>query len=443
MKFCMLTTFFGPHSFGGDAAYVDRLSRALARRGHEVHVIYCVDAFEAVRGEHPERSYEPCAGVTLHPLRSRWGLLSPLSTQVTGRPALKKQAIREILDHVRPDVIHFHNISLIGGPDLLRMGQGAVRFMTAHEHWLHCANHLLWKNDEKSCDSRQCLSCVIRARRPPQYWRKTGLVERSLGYLDRLIFPTHDALERHRSIESAVPRTVLPYFLPDDWSGGIELSPRNVGKRPYLAAAGRLVKMKGFQNLMPIMARLPGIDLKIAGTGPFEAELKRLAGNARNIEFVGLCDRKQLTRLFRDAEAVVVPSLFPETFGYVVSEAFAVKTPVIVNRGGGAIVETGELSGGGIGYDNPDQLEAAILSLVHDRNLRDRLAGRGYSVHRHDWSESSHLERYFGMIEDARTAHVNNDPSRHRRPHFVDRRIGSATGSINIAESSEPSGKLA
>lgn len=440
MKFCMLTTFFGPHSFGGDAAYVDRLSRALARQGHEVHVIYCVDAFEAVRGEHPERSYEPCEGVTLHPLRSRWGFLSPLSTQVTGRPALKKKAIREILESVKPDVIHFHNISLIGGPDLLRMGQGAVRFMTAHEHWLHCANHLLWKNDEKSCDNRQCLSCVIRARRPPQYWRKTGLVERSLAYLDRLLFPSYDALERHRSIVSAVPRTVLPYFLPDDWSGGVELSPRTVGKRPYIAAAGRLVKMKGFQNLIPIVAHLPGIDLKIAGTGPFEDELKRLAGNARNIEFVGLCDRQRLTRLFRDAEAVVVPSLFPETFGYVVSEAFAVKTPVIVNRGGGAIVETGELSGGGVGYDNPEQLEAAILSLVHDRKLRDRLADRGYSVHRQDWSESSHLDRYFGMIEDARKAHANNESSQPKRPHFADRRSSPASTAARIADTSEPEG---
>ena len=38
MKFRMITTFFGAHSFGGDAAYVDRLSQALCRRGHEVHV---------------------------------------------------------------------------------------------------------------------------------------------------------------------------------------------------------------------------------------------------------------------------------------------------------------------------------------------------------------------------------------------------------------------
>ena len=59
MKFCMVTTFFGAESFGGDAAYVDRLSRALLRHGHEVHVVHCVDAFKAVRGNHPLRPYTP------------------------------------------------------------------------------------------------------------------------------------------------------------------------------------------------------------------------------------------------------------------------------------------------------------------------------------------------------------------------------------------------
>src|SRR5262245_64086621 len=81
MKFCMVTTFFGAHSFGGDAAYVDRLSQALCRRGHEVHVYYCVDAFNAVRGRHPLREYHPPPGLHVHPLKSRYGILSPLATQ--------------------------------------------------------------------------------------------------------------------------------------------------------------------------------------------------------------------------------------------------------------------------------------------------------------------------------------------------------------------------
>ena len=89
MKFAMLTTFFGPHSFGGDAAFVDRLSRALARHGHEVHVIYCRDAFEMVRGDQTPRPYEPPPGVTIHPLASRFGPLSPLATHQTGRPLLQ------------------------------------------------------------------------------------------------------------------------------------------------------------------------------------------------------------------------------------------------------------------------------------------------------------------------------------------------------------------
>ena len=115
MKFCMVTTF-GGHSFGGDAAYVDRLCQALCRRGHEVHVFYCVDAFNAVRGDHPLREYTPTPGLHLHPLKSGFGILSPLATQASGLPLFKSKVLRDALDSIHTDVVHFHNISLVGGP---------------------------------------------------------------------------------------------------------------------------------------------------------------------------------------------------------------------------------------------------------------------------------------------------------------------------------------
>src|SRR5437660_12542067 len=99
----MVTTFFGAHSFGGDAAYVDRLARALARRGHEVHVFHCADAFNAVRGGHPLRPYTPPPGVHVHRLESRFRLLSPLATQATGRPIFKAEALRPFLDAADTD----------------------------------------------------------------------------------------------------------------------------------------------------------------------------------------------------------------------------------------------------------------------------------------------------------------------------------------------------
>ena len=43
------------------------------------------------------------------------------------------------------DVINFHNISLVGGPGILEMGQ-ALKLYMAHEHWLICPSHVLWRH---------------------------------------------------------------------------------------------------------------------------------------------------------------------------------------------------------------------------------------------------------------------------------------------------------
>jgi glycosyltransferase involved in cell wall biosynthesis len=406
----MVTTFFGAHSFGGDAAYVDRLARALLARGHEVHVFHCVDAFNAVRGAHPLRPYTPPPGLHVHELRSRFGVLSPVVTQATGRPFFKASALSEGLDAADTDVVHFHNISLVGGPGVLGMARGAVRVMTAHEHWLVCPMHLLWKYGRKTCDGPTCLRCSLAGRRPPQVWRHTGAIGRGLGQLDALIFPSRHALEEHRRRGVAGPLVHLPYFLPDGWSGGIEDEPREAPARPYLAAAGRLVRMKGFQRLIPVMKHLPGVDLRIAGTGPLEPELRELARGLPNVRFEGLLGGEALARLFRGARAVVVPSLFPETFGYVVLEAFAVRSPVVVHRGGGAIVETGERSGGGLGYDTDAELLVALRRLVHDDALRDELAEAGYAMRQGAWSEASHLRAYFDLIEGCRRNRAGSTP---------------------------------
>ncbi|AMV39659.1 glycosyltransferase family 4 protein [Planctomyces sp. SH-PL62] len=424
MKFCMITTFFGPHSFGGDAAYVDRLCQALCRRGHEVHVFYCVDAFNAVRGDHPLRSYTPTPGLHLHPLESGYGTLSPLATQATGLPLFKSKALREVLDADDLDVVHFHNISLVGGPGVLGLGANtrAVRIMTAHEHWLICPMHLLWKYDRKPCDGASCLRCTVAGGRPPQAWRYTNAIPKALGHLDALLFPSAHALEEHRSrgVDRWAPLVHLPYFLPDDWSQGIEDEEPTPTERPYLAAAGRLVAMKGFQRLIPLMRNLPEADLRIAGTGPYEASLRKLAEGLPNVHFEGLLGGQGLARLFRGSRAVVVPSLFPETFGYVVLEAFATGTPVIVHEGGGAILETGVASGGGLGYRTDTELLTAMRRMVHDEDLRSGLAAQGFSQRIGPWSETEHVHRYLELIAGRRAA----------RDSGVKTRLDPAAGSL-------------
>lgn len=422
----MITTFFGPHSFGGDAAYVERLSQALCRRGHEVHVFYCVDAFNVVKGNHPLRSYEPVPGLSLHPLKSRFGALSPLATQATGRPYFKSKSLREVMDADDTDVIHFHNISLVGGPGVLGLGTNrrAARIMSAHEHWLVCPTHLLREDDRGSVDSGASIRGQLAARRPPQLWRYSSAIENGLRELDALIFPSRHALEEHarRGVDAWVPLVQLPYFLPDDWSEGIEEQEPEHRERPYLAAAGRLVEMKGFQRLIPLMRYLPEVDLRVAGTGPYESRLRKLAAGLPNVHFEGLMSGRELARLFRGARAVVVPSLFYETFGYVVLEAFATGTPVIVHEGGGALLETGVESGGGLGYRNDAELLTAMRRMVHDDELRADLAATGFAQRIGPWSETEHVHRYMEIIDQTRQARsAGSKPGRADRNMARDR----------------------
>jgi glycosyltransferase involved in cell wall biosynthesis len=395
----MVTTFFGPHAIGGDASYVDRLSRALLRRGHDVEVVHCADAFAAAARGHAPQPYEPPDGLRVHTLRSRIGRLSPLWTHQTGGPGPKAAAIDRILDRGHFDVVHFHNLSLIGGPGIVERTarRRAVRLMTAHEHWLVCPLSLLWKLDRAPCDEPQCVRCALHARRPPQLWRAGGRMERGIGELDALVCPSASAARIHRTRGVRAPIVELGHLLPSDWAGGELPGPRHSG-RPYVAAAGRLVREKGFEPLIETMRRLPEVDLRIAGAGPLGGDLQRLAAGMPNVEFVGHLPPRRLASLFAGAAALVVPSVFYETFGYVILEAASVATPAIVRRRG-ALPEVVDRLGAGIVFDTDAELESSIRRLVTDPALSRAMGERALAGLRRAAGEADHVERYLELVE--------------------------------------------
>ena len=176
--------------------------------------------------------------------------------------------------------------------------------MTAHEHWLICPMHLLWKYDREPCDGPNCVSCCLNG--PPAASGVAHVARDRARSCATSMRSFSRAATAWKSIAGAgserTSRLVhLPYFLPDGWSKGIENEPPAALDRPYLAAAGRLVKMKGFQRLIPLMRYLPEVDLRIAGTGPYEGELRALAADLPNVQFEGLLGGEALARLFRSA----------------------------------------------------------------------------------------------------------------------------------------------
>jgi glycosyltransferase involved in cell wall biosynthesis len=401
LNFLHLTTFYPPYSFGGDAMYIYRLAHALGDQGHHVDVVHCVDAYHLLHPADPPISFAEHPNVRRHGLESGYKWLSPLLTQQTGRPFLKRQTIDSLLRATAYDVLHFHNMSLLG-PDLLRMhpplGRPVKLYMT-HEHWLICPTHVLWKFNRQPCDRPQCLQCTLRARRPPQIWRYTGLLKRVSRDVDRFVSPSRFTADMHAERGFPEPVGHLPYFIDrvdEDWK---DPGPRPQ-EREYALFVGRLEEIKGLQTLIDVWGRVDRLDLLVAGTGTHEPALKaRAAGNAR-IKFLGALPQRELGRLYAHAVVCIVPSITYETFGIIIIEAFARKTPVIV-RDLGALPEVVRESQGGFVYRTDDELIEAIRRLETEPALRCELGECGYRAFLENWSREAHLHRYFNLIAES------------------------------------------
>src|SRR4030095_249191 len=213
-------------------------------------------------------------------------------------------------------------------------------------HWLVCPVHVLWKFNRQVCSERSCTLCQIRAGRPPQIWRHTGLLEKMLRHVDCFISPSRFSMKKQLELGLQIPMVHLPYFLPKrSHSNPAENGNRRPRPKPYFLFVGRLEKIKGVQNLIPRVKERREYDLLIAGAGEYEHTLKGLAAGSDNIVFLGKLNQEKLTEFYRSALAVIVPSICYETFGIIIIEAFAMKTPVIVNNLG-ALPEVVEDSGG-------------------------------------------------------------------------------------------------
>lgn len=402
LRFCMFTTFYPPYSFGGDAIGVQRLSRALVRRGHHVTVAHDVDAYNALhRGPEPHAASDDDEGVEVVRLRSGAGLLSPLLTQQLGRPVLNRRRITTLLRDGRYDVVNFHNVSLVGGPGILALAGDAVSLYMAHEHWLVCPMHVLWRHGRERCETPECLKCTLSYRRPPQLWRRTGLLEREIERVDAVIAMSEFSRDMHHQRGFARDMEVLPYFLPDPEGQDVPVaSGAPPHDRPFFFFAGRLERIKGLQDVIPVFSRYPQADLLIAGDGDFARELRAEAAGMANVRFLGRISPDDLSRYYRHAIATIVPSVCYETFGIVLIEAFRQGTPVIARRLG-PFPEIVERSGGGELFQTSEELVLAMHRLQDDPGHRARLARAGYRGYVERWSESAVIPQYLGIVRRA------------------------------------------
>ncbi|HUU32896.1 MAG TPA: glycosyltransferase family 4 protein [Vicinamibacterales bacterium] len=377
LRIASLTTFYPPYNFGGDGIDVQRTARVLAAMGHAVTVIHDTDTYVSLTGAEPTPALAD-PHVEVIALRSRTPRLSTLLTHQFGRPTLHRRRLRALDRERQFDVVLFNNVSLVGGPGLLHFGGDAARIYVAHEHWLVCESHVLWRHNREACTGRQCVRCVLAHGRPPQLWRYTGALPRALAHVDAFVARSHFSRAQHEAFGFPRPMDIVPYGvpMPEAPYGGPSPHPR-----PYFFFAGRLEPIKGVADLIDAFDGESGPDLVIAGAGTLDAELRAQAQGRPRVHFLGRMATEQLAPYYRHATASLVPSKGFETFGMVAIEALAQGTPVIARRIG-PLPELIETTGGGATFATVAELREHIADYARDPAASRARGERGREVAR-------------------------------------------------------------
>jgi phosphatidyl-myo-inositol alpha-mannosyltransferase len=148
---------------------------------------------------------------------------------------------------------------------------------------------------------------------------------------------------------------------------------------PTIFFVGRHEPRKGLSVLLDAIRLLPPeTRLWVAGTGPETALLRQRASRLPGVEWLGPIDDAEKASRLRGAHAFCAPSIGGESFGVVLLEAMAARTPIVATElPAYRAVARSEVDAVLVPPGDPCALAGALRRVLFDGNLADRLTGGG------------------------------------------------------------------
>ncbi|WP_166980290.1 glycosyltransferase family 4 protein [Paramicrobacterium fandaimingii] len=357
MRIALATSSYAPH-VGGVEEHVRNLADVLRRRGHEI-AVWTV----ARDGKFSQQQRD---GVQV------WNLPAPLPARTlrdvaqfaTAAPRAWSQWNRAFRA-LKPDVIHVHCF----GPN----GTYANALAARHQTTLMVSSHGETLADDAGVFEHSRLAQTSLRSAVHRSAIVTGCSRVVLADLEARFgldsdkgFVVPNGIDLHETTTADTSASVLP---------GV------TGR--YVAAVGRLQRVKGFDLLVHAFARAQlgaDVSLVIGGDGPERTRLRELAvqnGIGHQLVLPGQLSRGQVAELLRNAAAVAVPSRF-EAFGIAALETWRAETPLIVtNRGGPPEFVTHEVDGLLCDPTAIDTFAAFIATVLDNSSFARTLAENG------------------------------------------------------------------
>ena len=386
MRILIATSLRG--TVGGAETYVRDLIPALSARGHDVGLLFEYDSVGADRIDH---------GAAV----AAWGTANHSHDEV----------LAEITEW-QPDVVYLQGLADIAMEEVLFDAFPVAWFVHTYDGACISGMKRFAVPSMEPCHrsfGAACLALYFPRRcgglNPITMMQQYRLQCRRLHLMARcavlLVASSH---MREEYIRNGVPTEqieVLSLFPPGTTPDPGPLRERGMGGR--LLFVGRLNDVKGCANLVRAAApagKILGrrLHVSIAGDGPDRARIEQLARALdATVDLRGWVSVEERTRLMRDSDVLVVPSLWPEPFGLVGLEAGCVGLPAVAYDVGGIREwlrpgESGELAPG-----NPPTVAGLAAALV--RALADPVHHRRLAIGAWSVAQRFTLERHCGLLE--------------------------------------------
>ena len=317
---------------GGVQAQVLALARALRDKGHHARVLGPCD------GPPPDSSVTPLGNSI--PTAAN-GSVAPIAPD----PSAQLRTIRALRDE-EFDVVHLHE-PMAPGPTMTAMVFKESPLVGTF-HAAGASQAYVWLNPVVRWLRRRLDVCTAVSE------DARAMAQQALGgeYLVLFNGIEIDRIERTAPIEA---------------------------NDPTIFFVGRHEPRKGLEVLLHAMALLPAnVRLWVAGDGPDTARLTSTVAGDPRIEWLGrISDEEKFARL-RGATVFCAPSLRGESFGVVLLEAMAARTPIVAsNLHGYANVARAGRDAVLVAPDDSAALAAALSSVLGDDDVASRLVASG------------------------------------------------------------------
>lgn len=287
-----------PAKNGGVEKHVENLAIRLAQKGHEV--------FAYARNNYQDEKIKEYQGVNIITLPS-------IGTKNLDAISHTFFACMDLIFRRKPDIVHFHSV----GPSSLLLLVKFFRPRLKIVFTYHCQDyrHQKWgKVARWYLKLGEMIGC--------RFSNKTITISKELQKYAKEVYQI-DSAYIPNGAEKAVEK------------GSDQLSSLNLTKGEYLVSISRLVRHKGIHYLIEAYQKMTtNKKLVIVGDGAFTdeyvAELKKLAGDNKNIIFTGNQSGQTLAQLYANAYAFVQPSEY-EGLSVALLEAMSYGLPCVVS----------------------------------------------------------------------------------------------------------------